>query len=244
MKKFLYKWRYYSFEKDLYYGCINKLFIGNLNGLRHANLMVAGFAFLFSLFPLLYDRNLIAMGVCLAAAVIAAGLALYLNYKMQVAIVDSAFIYVFTTLFYINVMILCIYLDIWAYGDKKAVLFFVFLLCVLLMFVNPPVFNLCLILGAVIIFLICAFIFKSRENFVFDVVNASFASIMSLFLSWQITKLRIGLELSANMLEEERNKYIDQSIIDELTQLNNRRDFFKTFQRYISAIGLTMISCA
>jgi diguanylate cyclase (GGDEF)-like protein len=60
------------------------------------------------------------------------------------------------------------------------------------------------------------------------------AGVMSLFFSWHISKLQLGLEISTNMLEEERNKYHDQSIIDELTQLRNRRDFMNTFRRYLS----------
>jgi diguanylate cyclase (GGDEF)-like protein len=36
------------------------------------------------------------------------------------------------------------------------------------------------------------------------------------------------------MLEDERNQYFDQSTIDELTKLRNRRDFMQTFQRYLS----------
>jgi diguanylate cyclase (GGDEF)-like protein len=35
------------------------------------------------------------------------------------------------------------------------------------------------------------------------------------------------------MLEDERNNYFDQSTIDELTQLKNRRDFQQTFKRYL-----------
>jgi diguanylate cyclase (GGDEF)-like protein len=60
------------------------------------------------------------------------------------------------------------------------------------------------------------------------------AGLISLFFTWHITKLRLGMEISANMLEEERNKYMDQSTIDELTKLKNRRDFMQTFKRYLS----------
>jgi diguanylate cyclase (GGDEF)-like protein len=35
-------------------------------------------------------------------------------------------------------------------------------------------------------------------------------------------------------LEEERNEYRDQSTIDELTRLKNRRDFKQTFNRYLN----------
>ena len=43
-----------------------------------------------------------------------------------------------------------------------------------------------------------------------------------------------SLEISTTMLEDEKNKYLDQSTVDELTQLKNRRDFMNTFQRYLS----------
>jgi PleD family two-component response regulator len=55
-----------------------------------------------------------------------------------------------------------------------------------------------------------------------------------LHFNWYISKLRLGLEISANILEDERDKYFDQSTVDELTRLRNRRDFMQTFQRYIS----------
>jgi diguanylate cyclase (GGDEF)-like protein len=66
------------------------------------------------------------------------------------------------------------------------------------------------------------------------IINAFIAGIISLYFSWQITKLRMGLEMSSAMLEDEKNKYLDQSTVDELTQLKNRRDFMQTFQRYLS----------
>jgi diguanylate cyclase (GGDEF)-like protein len=153
---------------------------------------------------------------------------------MQTAIVNSKFIYLFIVLFYINVIGLSTYIDIWAYQDKATALFLCFLLCALLMFVIPPLFNLCLTLGAIGVFIVCTTLVKSFENMIFDIVNMFIAGTIGLFFSWQFTKLRIGLELSANILEDERNSYFDQSTIDELTQLNNRRDFMKTFQRYLT----------
>ncbi|MDR0474312.1 MAG: GGDEF domain-containing protein, partial [Treponema sp.] len=44
---------------------------------------------------------------------------------------------------------------------------------------------------------------------------------------------------NAGKLEEERNNYYDQSTIDELTGLKNRRDFMQTFQRRLSSYRST-----
>lgn len=56
---------------------------------------------------------------------------------------------------------------------------------------------------------------------------------VSLFLCWRITMLQLVWVLSANKLEDERNKYFDENTTDELTQLRNSRSFMHTFQRYM-----------
>jgi diguanylate cyclase (GGDEF)-like protein len=104
------------------------------------------------------------------------------------------------------------------------------------MFINSPLFNLCITAGALIIFIVSTIIIKpSFDIWIWDIINALVAGILSLFFGWQVGKLRLGLELSTTMLEDERNNYLDQSIIDELTQLRNRRDFQQTFKRYLSS---------
>jgi len=102
------------------------------------------------------------------------------------------------------------------------------------MFINPFIFNICLTFGAISVFVPLTFIFNADvRNAVYNTIDAVLAGVIGLYFTWQITKLRLGLELSTTMLEEERNKYLNQSTIDELTQLNNRRDFMQTFQRYL-----------
>jgi diguanylate cyclase (GGDEF)-like protein len=236
MGKLLYTWRYYSFGKDQYIECMNKVFISNLSSLRQANTLVAIFLACFALFPVFYARNYLTAAVCFAAAFIAFMFSIYLNYKIQTTIVTNRFIYVFSALFYLNMMLSGIYLGlgIMSTPDKLITIYFCFLICGLLMFINPAIYNLILTLTAMVVFSLCAIFFKSADNAIYDIVDTLIAGIFSLFFSWHITKLRMGLELSTNMLEEERNKYLNQSTIDELTQLNNRRDFMKTFQRYQS----------
>ena len=232
MGNFYNTWRYYSFGQEQYSDCMGKVFISNLNSLRLASMLVAIFIACFAFFPLFYINYLNGI-VCFASALIAFLISTYLNYKMQTTIVTNRFIYVFLSLFYLNIMLLGIFLGIWSDPDKLGVIYFCFLICGLLMFVNPPTFNLALTLTAMVIFILCSIFFKP-ENAIYDIIDVIIAGIFGLFFSWHITKLRMGLELSTTMLEEERNKYLDQSTIDELTQLNNRRDFMKTFQRYLS----------
>jgi diguanylate cyclase (GGDEF) domain len=234
MHKFFYSWRFYSFGRERYSECMNKLFINNLYNLRQSNTIVVIFAGIYSLVPILFEKDLVGGAVCIATALIALLLGLYTNYKMQVTIVNDRFVYISTILFYINIMAFGIFLGIWSSSDKQVVIFLFFLICSLLMFINPFIFNLCLTLGAVGVFIILSFIFKPESKAaIYNTIDSVVAGVIGLYFSWQLTKLRMGLELSTSMLEEERNKYLNQSTIDELTQLNNRRDFMQTFQRYL-----------
>jgi len=234
MWKKLCSWRYYSLGKEHYYESMNKIFLNNLLSLRQANTIVAVFAGCFLLVSLIIEKNISKAGICSAAALIAALLAIFTNYKMQTVFINNRFVYVITIIFYANVVLFGIYLSVWSSPDKLATIFLCFLICAPLMVINSPLFNLCLTAGAMVCFILSTIFVKSFDNWVLDIVNAMIAGIISLYFTWQISKLRLGLELSAIMLEDERNNYFDQSIIDELTQLKNRRDFQQTFKRYLS----------
>jgi diguanylate cyclase (GGDEF)-like protein len=213
---------------------MSKMFINNLYNLRQSNTIIAIFAGIYSFVPFFFEKDFIGGAVCIATALIALLLSLYTNYKMQITIVNDRFVYVSTILFYINIMALGIFLGIWSSSDKQVAIFLFFLICSLLMFINPFLFNLCLTLGAIGVFITLTFIFRAESKIeVYHTIDTVIAGVFGLYFCWQITKLRMGLELSTSMLEEERNKYLNQSTIDELTQLNNRRDFMQTFQRYL-----------
>ena len=233
MWKLFYSWRYYKLGKDQYRECMSKVFINNLYNLRQANTVIVIFAGFFSLFPILVERDFFKGGVYLVTAVIALLITIYTNYIMQKEYINNHVIYTLITLYYVNIITFSIYLSVWSTPDKLASIFLCFLVCALLMFINPPLFNFCLTLGAMIIFVVSVVIVKSPENLFLDLINMFIAGALSLYFNWQIPKLRLELELSASMLEEERNKYFDQSTIDELTRLKNRRDFMQTFKRYL-----------
>jgi len=213
---------------------MNKIFLSNLLNLRKANHILAIFAGCFSLFPLIYEQSFTKAGVYLLVALVGLLISYYANYLMQQINVENITLYALITLYYLNVMIFGAYLDVWSNPHSIAAIFPCFLICALLMFVVPPRFTLYLTLSAIVIFIASAFIVIKPHNAVYYVVNAVVAGVISQYFCWQITKLRLGLEISTTMLENEKNMAVDQSVTDELTQLKNRRDFNQTFQRFLS----------
>jgi diguanylate cyclase (GGDEF)-like protein len=234
MLKKLNTWRYYSFGREHYYECMNKIFINNLQSLRQANTIAAVFAGFFAILSIIVERDISKAGVCFAVAIIALSLAFFTNYKMQTIYVNNRFAYILTLIFYVNVMFLGIYLGAWLNPDKLATIFLCLVICAPLMFINSPLFNLSITAGAIVLFTAATIIRSSSDIWIWNIINVMIAGILSLYFSWYVGKLRLGLELSATMLEDERNNYFDQSTIDELTQLRNRRDLQQTFKRYLS----------
>jgi diguanylate cyclase (GGDEF)-like protein len=235
LHKMFYSWRYYGFGKERYYGCIGNLFVHNLIRLRQVNVVISIIIGSFSLFPLLVRKNFVMAGVYLAVALIALFIFVYSHYMMQKAQKkNDRFIYWLMVLFYANIMFFGIYLSVWSSPDKLASIFLCFLICALLIFINPPFLNLGLTLSAMAAFIVSVVMVKTPDNIFLDIINVLIAGAISLYFNWHIPRLRLGLELSANMLEDERNIFFDQSTIDDLTKLKNRRDFMQTFQRYLS----------
>ena len=138
------------------------------------------------------------------------------------------------TVYYANLMLFGIYLGVWSRPDSSAVTFMGFLICALFLFINPPQYNLCLTLGALAVFIASSVIMKPPHLWIYDTIHAVIAACISLFFGWEITMLRLVSVLNARKLENERDRYHDQSTVDELTRLRNRRDFTQTFQRYLT----------
>jgi diguanylate cyclase (GGDEF)-like protein len=108
------------------------------------------------------------------------------------------------------------------------------LISALLLFYIPPVFHLCLTLCSMVIVTALVVLFKSHEIYRIDILNIFFAGAVSMVIGWQVIMNRVSLASHAGNMEDERNNYYDQSTIDELTQLKNRRHFTSTIQRTVS----------
>ena len=238
LRSFFDKWRYYSLGKDEYNNCIKRIFINNLYNLRNANATVAVIGFLFTLFPLVVEKNYIKAGFHAALAIIALFQYLFVNFKCKQhdkgKNVSSRFIYVMILAYYANAILFGIYLGVWANPGRLAVSFMGILICALFLFNIPYLFDFFLTITALALFITASVLVKPYRDWSLDVVNSLFAGCIGLYFGWHIIMSRMSQASTATKLEFERNSYYNQSTVDELTQLKNRRDFMQTFQRFLT----------
>jgi diguanylate cyclase (GGDEF)-like protein len=147
--------------------------------------------------------------------------------------------YILTTVYYINVTLFGIYIGVLTSPNGTATTFMSLLICALFLFINPPLYNLLLTLGAMALFTISCVLIKEPSVWIFDIFNVLIAGLISIIFTWQVSMSRLVSVYNAAKLEEERNSYYDQSTMDELTGLKNRRDFMQTFQRRLTSYRST-----
>ena len=238
MKKMIYLWRYYTLGREQYHECMKKTLKINLNSLLHGNILTAVLAGLFAFFPILVDFDFKRAAFYFLTSFLALFFALAAGWEIrrtnrQKGLISKKFIYIFTIAYYLNLMLFGMYLGVWSDPGNYAVTIMIIFVCALTLFIFSPVFILCLTACAMTGFIIAVIFAKSHQLYIYDICNVIFAGLISLFFCWRISMLRMVAILNTNKLEGERNKYLDESMIDELTKLRNRRDFMQTFQRFV-----------
>jgi len=236
MKTLLDKWRFYGLGEDEYKKCMEKVFAKNIHTLRRTNAIVSVILAGSLIAPVMLDRNftkiMIYIGTCAAAAFLY--LFIKCRYRRNEDKLKKGLIYTLISLTYINITAFGIYLGVWANPGMIAGTYLGILICTLLLFYIPAVYYLCLTLCSMIIFTILVTTFKSPAAYMIDIINVFFAGTVSLVIGWQVIMNRLSLASQAGNMENERNNYYDQSTIDDLTKLKNRRDFTSTIQRSVT----------
>ncbi len=236
MNEILLRWRFYSLSEAEYAQCMQKSFFGNLLSISALNIIVASLAACFSAFPIVVEQRPDKAAVYLLAAAAAFFMNLFARgMHRRGNTVNRYAIYVLTALYYANLMFFAIYLGVWSSPDKLAVTYMGILIVALVVLINPPALNLCLTLASFCVFSVSTSLIKTGQNATFDITNAALAAAVSLIFGWWVTKLRLALLSNEHKLTIERNSYYDQSTVDELTRLKNRRDFTRTFERYLTS---------
>jgi diguanylate cyclase (GGDEF)-like protein len=69
---------------------------------------------------------------------------------------------------------------------------------------------------------------------IFDVYNIILAAIICMTLNWYTGSVIVRGIITSNSLKQERNRFLDDSIHDQLTGLNNRRSFEQSVDFYTS----------
>jgi len=230
-------------EPEEYKDCMEIMFVHNLHSLRRTNFIVSVMSIIFMLFPILVERDMGKAVIYLVVAAVAAVICVFSNIKYKQFYngrsVNRPLIYILIIIFYANIMTFGIYLGVWSNPENFSVVFMIFLVCALFLYINPPFFNITLLLCVVAVFIASSFSMKDIYESTYDTVNVIIAGICSVVFTWYITMYRMKAQLNAIKLQDERNKYYNSSILDDLTQLKNRRDFMQTFQRYLASNRVT-----
>ena len=223
-------WRYYGLGRDEYKTIMETAFINNINALRWANLVFFVLAIIFSIFPIITEKNFIKSGFYFGTAVLAFFLFIIAGHNRRLRNEKEkshGFIYTLIFLYYINVMFFGLYLAVWAQPEKIAGSFIGIFICILFLFNISPLLYIGFVLVTLAFYIIAIINVKNPSVWNYDIQNAFFAGFMSLIFGWQIIMNRITSISNAKKLR-------DENTIDELTKLKNRRDFMNTFQRFIT----------
>jgi len=231
------QWRYYGLGEEEYKKCMDKVFAKNIQSLRRTNALVIIILACSIAVPVFVNRNLFKalfyLGTCAVALIMY--LFVRLRYRRNNDKVKKSLIYALITLSYANITAFGVYLGVWANPGMIAGTYLCVLICALLLFNISAAFYFCLTFCSMITFTVIVVIFKSPVVYSIDIPNVIFGGIVGLIIGWHVITNRLSLASFAGNMEDERNNYYDQSTIDDLTQLKNRRDFRNTFQRFINS---------
>jgi diguanylate cyclase (GGDEF)-like protein len=238
MYKFLNFWRYYTLGREQYYKYLNNEVKNNLYSLRLGSIIFAFLAGAFAYYPIFIQKNINYAGIYLITALI--GILLAVITAIYIKSINSHrrlpnknLTYMLIIIHYVNIIFFGLYISVWSNQNHYGVAFMILIIYALLLFYISPVLNLFLTMTAAAIFIIFSIYLKAPEIYVPDICNVIIASLISLFVCWRTTMLRFVSDVSVYKMEDERNKYLEESTVDELTKLKNRRDFMKTFQRFL-----------
>jgi diguanylate cyclase (GGDEF) domain len=239
MRSLLKNWLFYGLGRDEYKKSMDNVFFKNIYNLRRTNAVVALLLIGFLFAPFLIDKNLTKAMFFIITSTIAMLIYIFVRciyHKINTEKkVRKSLVYILICLSYANVITFGIYLSVWAHPENAGGSFLSILICALLLFNIPPVFYYSLTALSTIVFIIIVSIVKSPEECRIDIPNALFAGTLSMIFGWHIIMNRLSLSSIAHRMENERDNYFNQSTIDDLTQLKNRRDFMNTFQRSLAS---------
>jgi diguanylate cyclase (GGDEF)-like protein len=197
-------------------------------------LLTAVYAGFFSLYPMVMEKDtvkfLVYLGVALAEFCI-----FLLSWDLsRKETAGDSLVPVYYLCFFLILMFFGIYIGVLNNKTPYAINFMVFLICSQLIYVSGFLTGLALNLAVLSVFSFATLWFKGPRFAMVDISNAVFAALLAMTFKWNISHILIGRMLAIRRLEEERNRFQEESIRDVLTGISNRRDFQHTVQFYIS----------
>jgi len=182
--------------------------------------------------------SVIFIGLAIASAIYATvSLKKYTLYKRDGERAKPNLIYGAMILGYIAILVSTIYYDIWvAPWGGVPVVFVAFLAGSILLLPPYPLMSSVLALAMLAVYFITSFIVVVPDCcWVCGLSDAAFGVIIGIVLMWYINMHKMVATHSTLLMRDERDKYVERSITDELTRLHNYRDFIKRLERYLTS---------
>jgi diguanylate cyclase (GGDEF)-like protein len=227
-------WRYYTFPKEAVESCQDDILRHNAQSLKIISLVTGILVGLFSVFPLLVEKQPGKFTVYIVIGVVELLVYVFAGHLCKHKIYTPIRVNLGFLVFFITLMTLGMYIGVFTQPEQHAVNFMVFLVCSQVIFVLRPLYTVLLNLITVTVFSFFAITMKSETLWRFDVSNAAAAAVIGIAFSWYLSHVVIKEMLASRRLEIERNYFRDESMKDELTGLSNRREYLNVANYYIS----------
>ncbi|GHV84279.1 GGDEF domain-containing protein [Spirochaetia bacterium] len=230
------KLRYYGFSKEELDDCRGDILKHNASSLILLSLASAVLVVLLSLYP--HENNTFRYFYYVAAALEF----LVFLYVGLLAKINKCTPLKINFCFWVFIITLAVFSAfVYAFGQSiYAVRFLIFFLTFQIIYVFSTQVMLLMDLALIVAFLFINSYSEDLTGFhiitkgAFDVLNILFASIIATMFNWYISHVLIKDMLTSRSLVKERNLFLEDSIHDQLTGLNNRRSFDQSINFYTS----------
>ncbi|MDR2803348.1 MAG: GGDEF domain-containing protein [Treponema sp.] len=224
------KLRYYNFSKEEILDCNDQLRHHNLGSLSIVSLVNAMLILVFSFYPRHDDYNRIFY---YAMSLVEILLFISSFYSFKKGNLTDAGFNVRMGLFLLSLSLFCIFIYI---VDRSP-----FVVRFLLVFLNFQIIFIIDMIAIILINITLAIVFYFIEKYssvpsndIFDIYNIILSAIICLTLNWYASHIIVKGIITSNSLKKERNRFLNDSIHDQLTGLNNRRSFEQSVDFYTS----------
>ena len=243
MRKLILAWRYYALEREAYYKSLDFDLMNNLKLMAITGILFALFSVYAAINFILSDavvEHTIPSAIFFGLAVLSALYSIvsinrFEKFKRDGIKSKASVIYSLMLLGYLVIMVSTIYTNVFVAPWGIPVVFVAFLGgAVLLLPPHPPISTILTLAMLAVYFTVSFIQVTPLCCWVCELSDAAFGVIISLVLVWYLNMHKMAATYSTIVMREERDKYADMSITDELTQLHNYRDFMHRLERYLT----------
>jgi diguanylate cyclase (GGDEF)-like protein len=188
---------------------------------------------LFSLYSLLVEKKAAKFAVSLSFGLMEFLLFLYTLWIYKRGKYSVKFIYPGFSLFFACLVLFNILSSITEHGlpEIDSTIFFLYSQII---FVMNPLMNLCMNLFIVLLFTALTVPYYPSSIWMPSLINVIVMAITGMVFTWYMSYVAIKGMIIGQRLEAERNRFEEESNKDDLTGLNNRRNFMESVNFYRS----------